>query len=253
MEVKPNALKENKLQDIKQYNEISNLRLEIADLRRVADDIIGLNAEVLGSAVNRMSGSAIENRQNAGLIGMQEFFDASTEQDKDIAETDVLLVQQYYKSEQVYRIVDKSEADGYYVANELELDVNGVVQRENGVPKRKNSLQVGRYDITLQQMPHSRGSTSDRQRMWSETMKSFQVTHPHLLPQMQVLSLEDTESPVAAQMRELVEQDKKHQAENGGQEQQMKIKEMQMSMEKMAAIIDEIKSKTNLNNSKANE
>ncbi|MGK0255916.1 MAG: hypothetical protein ACI81I_000524 [Arcobacteraceae bacterium] len=253
VEVKAGALRDKKILDIKQYNEIANLRAEIADLRRVADDIIGLNAEVLGSAVNRMSGSAIENRQNAGLIGLQEFINASTEQDKDIAETDLPLIQQYYKAEQIYRITDKSEADGYFVANELELDQNGVAKREKGTPVRKNSLQIGTYDITLQQMPHSRGSTADRQRMWTEVMKGFSVTHPHLLPQMQVLSLEDTESPVAAQMRELVEQDKKNQAENGGQAQQLEMQEMQLNLQKLTAQIAEINSKAKLNNSKVSE
>ena len=253
VEVKSGAIKDNKIKDVKQYNEIANLRAEIADLRRVADDIIGLNSEVLGNAVNRMSGSAIENRQNAGLIGLQEFIDTSAEQDKDIAELELPLIQQYYKAEQVYRIVDKSEADGVFIANELQLDGNGAVKRANAEPVRVNSLSIGKYDITLQQMPHSRGSTADRQRMWSETMKAFQVTHPHLLPQMQLLALEDTESPVAAQMRELIEQDKQNQAAGGQQQQQLALKEMELKMQEMMAKIEEINSKANLNNAKAGE
>ncbi len=253
VEVKSGAISQNKIQDVKQYNEIANLRNEIMDLRRVADDIIGLNAEVLGNAVNRMSGSAIENRQNAGLIGLQEFIDTSAEQDKDIAELELPLIQQYYKAEQVYRIVDKNEADGYFIANKLQLDNNGAVKRANKEPVRTNNLSIGKYDITLQQMPHSRGSTADRQRMWSETMKAFQVTHPHLLPQMQLLALEDTESPVAMQMRELIEQDKQNQAQDGQEQQKMAMDKMQLEMQNMMAKIEELNSKANLNNARAGE
>ena len=71
VEVNDNALSAGKIQDIKQFNEIVQLKNEVMDLRRQAEEIIGLNSEVLGSAVNRMSGSAIENRQNAGLVGLQ--------------------------------------------------------------------------------------------------------------------------------------------------------------------------------------
>jgi len=99
-------------------------------------------------------------------------------------------------------------------------------------------------------MPHSRGSTADRQRMWTETMKSFQITKPHLLPQMQVLALEDTESPVAAQMRELVEQDEKNQAQ-GREQQKMVMEKMQLDVKKLVAQIEEINSKANLNNANA--
>ena len=187
VEVNDNALSTGKIQDIKQFNEIVQLKNEVMDLRRQAEEIIGLNSEVLGSAVNRMSGSAIENRQNAGLVGLQQFIDTSAEQDKDLAEIALSLIQQYFKAEQIYRIAEKDEADGYFVANEIQRDSNGIV-KQNGKPKLKNSLSIGRYDIILRQMPHNRGSIADRQRVWGEMMKTMQVSHPHLLPQMVALT-----------------------------------------------------------------
>lgn len=253
VEVKSGALSNNKIQDIKQYNEIANLRNEIADLRKRAEEIIGLNNEVLGSAVNRMSGAAIENRQNAGLVGLQDFIDTSAEQDKDLAEISLELIQQYFKAEQMFKISDKIETDGYFVANEIQRDANGAVVREAGEPKRKNSLQIGRYDIILKQMPHSRGSTAERQKVWGEYIKALQVTHPHLVPEMIELSLLDTDSPIAMQVSQLIERDKQNQAQNAGQQQQLQMQKIQLEMQTMAAKLEEIMSKANLNKAKATE
>jgi len=252
VEVNDNALSTGKIQDIKQFNEIVQLKNEVMDLRRQAEEIIGLNSEVLGSAVNRMSGSAIENRQNAGLVGLQQFIDTSAEQDKDLAQIALSLIQQYFKAEQVYRITEKDEADAYFVANEIQRDSNGIV-KQNGKPKLKNSLSIGRYDIILRQMPHNRGSIADRQRVWGEMMKTMQVSHPHLLPQMVELSLEDTQSPVANKMRAIIEQDKQNQASNAHQQQQVQMQRMELEMQKIEALISEINSKANLNNSKSGD
>lgn len=253
VEVKAGALANNKIKDIKQYNEIANLRAEIVDLRRQAEEIIGLNNEVLGSAVNRMSGAAIENRQNAGLIGLQDFIDASAEQDKDLAEIALPLIQQYVKAEQQYKISDKHEADAYFIANEIARDEAGRVIREAGEPKRLNSLNIGRYDIILIQTPYSRGSTTERQKVWGEYIKALQVTHPHLVPEMIELSLLDTDSPIAMQVSKLIERDKQNQAQNAGQQQQLQMQKIQLEMQTMAAKLEEIMSKTNLNKAKATE
>lgn len=253
VEVKAGALSSNKIKDIKQYNEIASLRNEIADLRHQAEELVGLNNEILGSAVNRLSGAAIENRQNAGLVGLQDFIDTSAEQDKDLAEISLGLIQQYFTAEQVYKISDKKEADAYFIANEIERDANGAVVRVNGEPKRKNSLQIGRYDIILQQMPYSRGSTAERQKVWGEYIKALQVTHPHLVPEMIELSLQDTDSPIAMQVSQLIERDKQNQAQNAGQQQQLQMQKIQLEMQTMAAKLEEIMSKANLNKAKATE
>jgi hypothetical protein len=253
VEVKSGAIREGKIKDIKQYNEIASLRNEIADLRHQAEELVGLNNEILGSAVNRLSGAAIENRQNAGLVGLQDFIDTSSEQDKDLAEISLELIQQYFTAEQVYKITDKKEADAYFVANEILRDANGAVVRENGEPKRKNSLQIGRYDIVLQQMPFSRGSTAERQKVWGEYIKALQVTHPHLVPEMIELSLQDTDSPVAMQVSELIERDKQNKAQGAGQEQQLQMQKIQLEMQTMSAKLEEIMSKANLNKAKTME
>ncbi|TLS99917.1 portal protein [Aliarcobacter cibarius] len=253
VEVRAGAIRDNKIKDIKQYNEIASLKNEILDLRRQAEEIVGLNNEILGSAVNRLSGAAIENRQNAGLVGLQDFIDTSSEIDRDLAEIDIQLIQQYFNAEQIYNIVDKDEADDYFIANEIVTDANGVVVRENGEPKIKNSLKVGRYDIILTASAFNRGSTTERQKVWAEYIKALQVTHPHLVPKMIEMSLRDTDSPIANKVSQLIEADKKAQAENGQQQQQSQMQQMELNIKTITAKMEEIMSKANLNNAKAQE
>jgi hypothetical protein len=261
VEVKAGALKEKKILDIKQYNEIVNMRAEIADLRVQAEKIIGLNNEIMGSAVNRLSGAAIESRQNAGLVGVQEYMDSSSEQDKDLAEMDIELIQQYFKAEQTYLIVEKDEADPYFVANEIVRDKNGAVVFENGQVKRTNSLQVGRYDIVLKVMPYSRGSTAERQKVWGEFIKALANTHPEIIPEMMELSLEDTDSPIAHKVKDLVERYKQNSSSQATaqaeahklelQKQQLQFEKVQLEMAKMAEEIKKLKSEAELNEAKA--
>ena len=253
VEVRAGAIKDNKIKDIKQYNEIASLKAEIVDLRRQAEEIVGLNNEILGSAVNRLSGAAIENRQNAGLVGLQDFIDTSSEVDRDLAEIDIQLIQQYFDAEQIYNIVDKDEADDYFIANEIIIDANGVVVRENGEPKRKYNLKVGRYDIILTATAFNRGSSTERQKVWAEYIKAIQVTHPHLVPRMIEMSLRDTDSPIANKVSQLIEEDKKAQAQGGQEQQQAQMKQMELNMQTLQAKLEEIMSKTNLNNAKAQE
>ena len=253
VEVRSGAIRDSKIKDIKQYNEIASLKAEIVDLRRQAEEIVGLNNEILGSAINRLSGAAIENRQNAGLVGLQDFMDTSAEVDRDLAEIDIELIQQYFDAEQIYNIVDKNEADDYFIANEIVTDMNGVVVRENGEVKRKNSLQIGRYDIILVQTAFNRGSSTERQKVWAEYIKALQVTHPHLVPKMIEMSLRDTDSPVANQVSQLIEEDKKLQSQNAQQQQQTQMQQMELQMKTLEAKLEEMISRTNLNNAKAQE
>ncbi|WP_418179741.1 hypothetical protein ACNSOO_04560 [Aliarcobacter lanthieri] len=253
IEVRAGAIKDNKIKDIKQYNEIASLKSEIVDLRRQAEEIVGLNNEILGSAVNRLSGAAIENRQNAGLVGLQDFIDTSSEVDRDIAEIDIELIQQYFDAENIYNISDKNEADSYFVVNEIVTDPNGIVVYENGEAKRKNSLKIGRYDIILIQTAFNRGSSTERQKVWAEYIKALQVTHPHLVPGMIEMSLRDTDSPIANQVSQLIEEDKKIQAQNGQAQQQSQMQQMELNIKTLSAKIEEMMSRTNLNNAKAKE
>lgn len=253
VEVRPGAIVNGKIKDIKQYNEIASLKNEIIDLRRQAEEIIGMNNEVMGSAINRLSGAAIENRQNAGLVGLQDFIDTSNDIDRDLAEINLKLIQQYFNAEQVYAITNKTEADRYFLINEIEKDEKGAIIFDNGIARRKNKINIGRYDIILNTIPFNRGSSVERQKVWAEYIKALQVTHPHLVPQMIEASLLDTDSPIANLVSRIIEEDKKAQAQNGQEQQQAQMKQMELNMQTLQAKLEEIMSKANLNNAKAQE
>ena len=166
----------------------------------------------------------------------------------------------YLKALVIYEIpkrrgkrVPKDEADDYFIANEIIKDANGVVVRENGEPKRKNNLKIGRYDIILTATAFNRGSSTERQKVWAEYIKAIQVTHPHLVPRMIEMSLRDTDSPIANKVSQLIEEDKKAQAQGGQEQQQAQMKQMELNMQTLQAKLEEIMSKTNLNNAKAQE
>jgi len=245
IEIKKGAI--NKLKDVKQHTEIAQMQELIHDTRRQCEEIIGLNSEVLGNAVNRLSGSAIESRQNAGLIGLQEFLDASNEQDRRLAEMEVSLIQQYFDAEQTYRIADKDVADEYFTINEIEREAGRGVVTENGKPKVKNRIDVGFYDIILTRMPQNRGAVGERQKAWAEIIKT--MSNPRAVEKMIPLMLEDTESPVADKAKKILEELAKE--ESQGDPAQMQ--QLQLQMQQILSKIKEMDSRTLVNIAKAQE
>ncbi len=254
VEVKSGALRDKKIQEIKQNNDIAQLMNRIHDKRAIAEEIIGLNNEILGTSVQRLSGYAIEHRQNAGMVGLQLFIDASLKQDMNLADMGVKLINQYINAEQVYRIMDSFEADQYFVVNEIEKTPDGRVVRESGEVKRKNKLFLERYDIVLRAVPQTRGSVAERQKNWVEIMKLFAGQDSmlnRLLPRM----LRDIESPVALEVLEEIKAEYKQKAEDkqAHEMQQLQAQEIMLKLEKLQAEIKEIASKTAVNNAKAQD
>lgn len=250
VEVKPGALRDGKIKDIQNNSKAIQMMELIQDARKQSEEIIGLNSELLGSAVNRLSGAAIENRQNAGLIGMQLFFDASMEQDKDLAEMQIALIQQYVKAEQVYAIMDQHEADKYFVVNEVERSEGGSVVFDSGKPRRKNAIKAGRYSVILRQIPATRGSIAERQKQWTEQFKTLQAVRPEAISKIYPLMLRDTESPVADEVAAIFKELDAQAAQNN-QAQELQMQEMQLSMQKMQAQIADFMGKSKENEAQA--
>lgn len=250
VQVKSGALSGGKIKDIQNNSKAVQMMELINDARKQSEEIIGLNSEILGSAVNRLSGSAIENRQNAGLIGLQLFFDASMEQDKDLAEMQISLIQQYVKAEQVYALMDKHEADNYFVVNEVQKHEGGAVQFNEGEPKRKNSINMGRYSVVLRQIPASRGSIAERQKNWTEQFKTLQTFKPEAIMALYPAMLRDTDSPVADEVQGVLAKLDEQSAQNT-QAQEMQMKEMQLQMQKMMAQIADFQGKAKENEAQA--
>lgn len=252
VEVNAGAISQNKIKEIKHNNDIAQLMQIIQDKRHQAEEIVGLNNEILGTSMQRLSGYAIENRQNAGMVGLQMFMEASQQQDRDLAFMAVELMNQYINAEQVYKISDDFEADRHFVVNEIAKDANGAVVREDGEVKRKNKLNIGRYDIILTPAPMSRGSIAERQKNWVEIMKLFAgngAMLEKLLPRM----LRDIESPVASEVLELMQQDAQAKAQdpNASQAQQLQQQQMMLTLQKMQAEVQKLISQANLNNAQA--
>ena len=252
VEVNSGAISQNKIKEIKHHNDIAQLMQIIQDKRHQAEEIVGLNNEILGTSMQRLSGYAIETRQNAGMVGLQMFMEASQQQDRDLAFMAVELMNQYINAEQVYSIMDDFEADRYFIVNEIAKDANGVVVREDGEVKRKNKLNIGRYDIILTPAPMSRGSIAERQKNWVEIMKLF-AGNPSMLEQLLPRMLRDIESPVATEVLEVLKADAQAKAQNpqASQMQQLQQQQMMLTLEKMQAEIAKLVSQANVNNAKA--
>lgn len=252
VEVNSGAIVKGQFKEIKHNNDIAQLMSVIQDKRHQAEEIVGLNNEILGTSMQRLSGYAIENRQNAGMVGLQMFMEASQQQDRDLAFMAVELMNQYINAEQVYRISDSFEADRHFVVNEIAKDANGAVVREDGEVVRKNKLNIGRYDIILTPAPMSRGSLAERQKNWVEIMKLF-AGNPAMLEQLLPRMLRDVESPVAMEVLEVMQQDAQAKAQNpqASQMQQIEQQQLMLTLQKMQAEIEKLVSQANVNNAKA--
>lgn len=249
--VKPGAISGNKIKEIKHGAEIQYLMQQIVDARRRAKEIAGLNDEALGAAVNRLSGYAIEQRQNVGMIGLAQFLDASLDAEKDFYKMAISIVQDFFDAEQVLRIVEPNKEDRFVTINEIERDeYTAAVRNTDGSMKRRNRISTGRYDITLTMVPRTQGASAERYKQNVELMKEVRALDPsgriglEFLPEL----LADADAPSAQRMRELVA---KHLEGMGDSPQaQMQEQSVQLQMQQMAAKIKELESKAMINAAK---
>lgn len=248
------ALSENKIKEIKHSAEIQHLMQLIIDARRQAEQIVGLNDEALGAAVNRMSGYAIEQRQNAGMVGLQRFLNTSAKVDEDFYKTAIEFVQQFYDAEQIIRIIEPNQAEQYLTINEIERDGYGAAVREgNGIMKRKNKITLGRYDITISMVPANRGAIGERYKNGVELMKMLGQIDPELATAYLPELMADVESPSADKIRKMIEERAKAAAENpkAQAQEQMQEQTIQLQMQQMQSKIKELESKSMMNAAKA--
>ena len=249
--VRPGAISGTKIKEIKHGAEIQYLMQQIVDARRRAKEIVGLNDEAMGAAVNRLSGYAIEQRQNVGMIGLAQFLDASMDGERDFYKMAISIAQDFFDAEQILRIVEPNEADRYVTINEIERDeYTAAVRNPDGSMKRRNILTTGRYDITLTMVPRNQGAIAERYKQNVELMKEVRALDPtgriglEFLPEL----LADVDAPSAERMRELV---KKHLEGMGDSPQaQMQEQTVQLQMQQMAAKIKELESKAMINAAK---
>lgn len=233
-----------KIKEIKHGSEIAQLSSLKMGYEKSATDIGGVSDELLGSATNRLSGYAIEQRQNIGLVGLQQYMEASDELDLQAFNLVLSLIQQYYTAEQVFKIVEKDQAERYFTINEYERGEFGEVEYTNGKPKMKNKITVGRYDVTMTTIPQTHGSRNERYKLNIELMKLIAQSVPDTVKPMLPLILRDSESPIADDVMAMIQA--QSQQPNPEQEQAMEMSQrrMELTLEKMAAEIKLLNAKS---------
>jgi hypothetical protein len=249
-EVRAGSLKDKKIHDISHTTNVSQLMNIVQDARLQAEMVIGLNSEVLGSAVNRLSGYAIESRQNAGLVGLQNYMDVSGELDIDLAQIDLKIMEEHFTAEQIFYIDGKNGKERESVVlNPYERDEGGRMVYNNGAPAQKSIMSLGRYDVSFRRVPFNRGATAERQKNWTEVLKSLpEEDRMAMIPSM----LRDIESPEAEEAQRIIEQ-RSAQSEQNNDAMQAQMQQMQQQMKDMESKIRERDSKTLLNTAKAKE
>jgi len=249
--VNDGALSQKRIEVINLTSNIAQIMTLVQDARRKGLQIIGINPELLGTSTTRQSGVALEIKQNAGLIGLQEFMTTSFELDKDVFENDTAIIEEHFRAEQVFAITGRQGDREHFSVNEYERDGTGRLIFVDGVPKQKSILSVGRYDFIMNQVPFNNGSTDAKMKSWAEMMKIVRPDRAEaLIPSM----LRDVGSPQAEETREILAKLDERDAKTGNNEaQELQMKEMMLRLSTMEAKIAETASKANLNNAKAGE
>ena len=239
--VKNGALADKKIEIVNNQPQISNLSAKVADARATAQRLSGLNDETLGLAVNRLSGSAIEQRNNAGIVSLQGFLSASAAMDKMIFLKAIDLITRYFDAEQVFRIVEKDNAERYFTINEKERDANGDVKIKDGKAVVKNKIKVGMYDISLNLVPHVKTKREDILKHWAEIIKTITPIDPNMIKRLIPLMLDDSDSPIARDVREMMIADDEQASKQASPAEQLQMQNMQLDLQLKQAKIQNLK------------
>lgn len=204
--VKAGTVSQKKFEIVSQNAEIAQIGQTIVAYRQQADLLTGLNEEALGQAVNRLSGYAIEQRQNVGLIGVQQYVEGSNNIDVAAFHKVLFLIKKYYKAEQILKIVEQEDALKELYINKIERDEYGeIVFDEFGNPKRTHTFKdIGHFDVTLKTIPQTQGSLSERFKNNIELMKIIAQANPNIVSVMLPLILKDAQSPISEEVLEII-------------------------------------------------
>lgn len=209
VEVQDNALKEGRLQFVQHRENITALTQKVEQKRNILKIISGLNEEALGIAQNRQSGVAIAQRRDAGLMGLSLYIKRGDEMDRLLFERVLNLMQHYYTKEQTFRIVDKKTGERYFSIN----------------TNAENTIHIGKFDLILQSTPKMQGR-EERFAHWSELLKTISNIRPDLIADLLPIMLKDTDSPIVADIEEVLAK-KDEEAAQAAQAQQAQAQQAQ--------------------------
>ena len=251
--VNDGTLSTKRIEVINMASNIGQILQLIQDTRIRAKQIMGISPELLGTSTQRQSGVAIQMKQNAGLVGFQPLISASQEQSKDIFEIDAYIMEQWFNAQTVFAITGRDGDKEHFYLNEYERDENGMIRYDSeGNPIQKNMLSAGRYSYTLVEVPYNDGSPDAKMRAWGEIMKTVPEKYtPYALPAI----MRDMGSPQAEEMQNIIRDIDKKEAQQQQQQQGIDpaVQQLQLQLQTMQAKIEEMVSRANLNNAKANE
>ncbi|AFI05234.1 hypothetical protein HCD_01010 [Helicobacter cetorum MIT 99-5656] len=228
VKVRPNALSQKKIEFMNNQADLSALSQKAEQKRQLLRILAGVNDESMGMAINRQSGVAIAQRQESGLMGLQTFLKASDDMDKLIYHLAIDFICYYFTKPEIYRIVDKKVGDRYFEANTNET----------------NKIRPLQFDLIYKTQLKTE-SKDQKWGNWNELLKILAQIRPDIVPQLVPLILQDMDSPITADVLEVIQNSDALVAKNQ-EAQASRQQELQaLEIEKLKAQILELESKAN--------
>ena len=226
--VKDGALSQKKLEFVQHNAQITALSQKVQEKLNLTKILSGLNDEALGFGATRQSGVAMQQRQEVGLMGLGEYLKTSDDMDKAIFKKALSFIMHYFNKEQIFKIVDKKVGERYFKIND---------------PQNKDSkIKIGCFDLIYKTQLKQFGR-EERFTHWSEILKSFAQIRPDLAPAMLPAMLKDTESPVTAEIEEILAKADENAAKNSEQQAELQQKQFELEIAKIEAEILETRAR----------
>ncbi|MGN8392215.1 portal protein [Helicobacter pylori] len=224
--VRPNALKDNKIQFMNNQADLSALSQKAEQKRQLLRLLAGLNDESLGMAVNRQSGIAIAQRKESGLMGLQTFLKASDDMDRLVFKLAVSFICEYFTKEQVFRIVDKKLGNRYFKINSSD----------------NNRIRPLKFDLILKSQLKTE-SRDEKWYNWNELLKILAPIRPDLVPSLVPLMLNDMDSPITNDVLEAIQNANALQQQNAEANAPYNEQIQALQIQKLQAEIAELQAK----------
>ncbi|GAA7477755.1 hypothetical protein MMM102_10720 [Helicobacter pylori] len=224
--VRPNALKDHKIQFMNNQADLSALSAKAEQKRQLLRLLAGLNDESLGMAVNRQSGVAIAQRKESGLMGLQTFLKATDDMDRLVFKLAVSFICEYFTKEQVFKIVDRKLGDRYFKINS----------------SSDNKIRPLKFDLILKSQLKTE-SRDEKWNNWNELLKILAPIRPDLVPSLVPLMLNDMDSPITNDVLEAIQNANAMQQENAKANAPYNEQIQALQIQKLQAEIMELQAK----------
>lgn len=216
IEVQTGALGGGRFKILDNNPNYAPLNAKIADKISIMTNLSGLSEENLGLATGtRTSGSAVAQRQQAGLVGIAAFLDACDSLEIAVLKQLIKCVQFYFNKPQIYAIAEKKQVLRYFTATRANLQ----------------KLAIGEFDLNFTSVV----KTPFREEMLTylaEIIKGVANIRPDIVSEMLPLFIENADPSIALDLREAfrVADEKASQVSPQQQEQQELQNAIQMQL-----------------------